>query len=168
MNKLIKNKDKFFLYIFFTVIISLSSLFDLLYAMDKPSLISRFRHKREHSNFYPKLRGEIWYGNASWYGPKFQGKKTSNGEKFNKNKLTAAHQTLPFNTQVLVTNLQNNKSVVVRINDRGPFKSGRIIDLSEEAAEKIDSRKQGTTYVKLQVLTPIVENQEIKDLKDET
>ena len=104
------------------------------------------------------LRGEVWYGNASWYGHRFQGKKTSNGEKFNKNKLTAAHKFLPFNTKVLVTNLQNNKSVVVRINDRGPFKTGRIIDLSEKAADKIGTKKEGISYIRLQVLTPASEN----------
>lgn len=99
------------------------------------------------------LRGEVWYGNASWYGPYWHGRTTSNGEKFNKNKLTAAHRTLPFNTRVKVTNLKNNKSVVVRVNDRGPFKAGRIIDLSEKAADKIDAKKQGISYVKVQVLT---------------
>ena len=99
------------------------------------------------------LRGEIWYGNASWYGPYWHGRKTSNGEKFDRNKLTAAHRTLPFNTKVKVTNLKNNKSVVVRVNDRGPFKPGRIIDLSEKAADKIDAKKQGISYVKVQVLS---------------
>ena len=100
------------------------------------------------------LRGEIWYGNASWYGPHWHGRTTSSGEKFNKNELTAAHKTLPFNTKVKVTNLKNNKSVVVRVNDRGPFKAGRIIDLSEKAADKIDAKKQGISYVKVQVLNP--------------
>ncbi|MBI2995406.1 MAG: septal ring lytic transglycosylase RlpA family protein [Candidatus Melainabacteria bacterium] len=100
------------------------------------------------------LRGEIWYGHASWYGSKWHGKRTSSGEKFSKNKLTAAHKTLPFNTMVLVTNLKNNKSVMVRINDRGPFIRDRIIDLSEKAAERIDSKKEGIAYVKLQVLMP--------------
>lgn len=100
------------------------------------------------------LRGKIFYGNASWYGGRFHGRKTSNGEKYNKNRLTAAHRSLPFNTLVKVTNLRNKKSVVVRINDRGPFKSGRIIDLSEKAAKKIDSRDPGIAYVKLQVLEP--------------
>ncbi|OGI06940.1 MAG: hypothetical protein A3I68_03910 [Candidatus Melainabacteria bacterium RIFCSPLOWO2_02_FULL_35_15] len=98
------------------------------------------------------LRGQIWYGNASWYGPHWHGRTTSSGETFNKNKLTAAHRTLPFNTMVKVTNLKNNKSVIVRVNDRGPFKAGRIIDLSEEAADKIDAKKQGISYVKVQVL----------------
>ena len=98
------------------------------------------------------LRGMIWFGNASWYGPKFHGRITSSGEKFNKHKLTAAHRTLPFNTKVLVTNLKNNRSVVVRINDRGPFINGRIIDLSEEAANMIDAKKDGISYIKLQII----------------
>ena len=107
----------------------------------------------EDKNFQrPVLRGEVWYGTASWYGPRFHGKKTSSGEKFNKHELTAAHKFLPFNTQVLVTNLNNNKRVVVRINDRGPFKPDRIIDLSEEAAGMLDAKKQGLTYVRVQVL----------------
>jgi len=102
-----------------------------------------------------KLRGEIWYGVASWYGPRFHGKKTSNGERFSKHGLTAAHKTLPFNTRVLVTNLKNNKSVIVRINDRGPFMGDRIIDLSEEAAKVIEAKQAGLSYIKLQVLNPI-------------
>lgn len=102
-----------------------------------------------------KLRGEIWYGIASWYGPKFHGKKTSNGERFSKYDLTAAHKTLPFNTKVLVTNLKNNKSVVVRINDRGPFMGDRIIDLSEAAAKVIEAKQDGLSYIKLQILNEI-------------
>lgn len=98
------------------------------------------------------LRGEIWYGNASWYGKKWQGRKTSNGERFDRYELTAAHRTLPFHTKVKVTNMKNNKSVIVRVNDRGPFKNGRIIDLSEKAAETIDAIKDGIASVKLQVI----------------
>lgn len=92
------------------------------------------------------------YGIASWYGPTFHGRTTANGEIFNKDGLTAAHRTLPFNTKVLVTNLKNNKSVIVRINDRGPYIEGRVIDLSEESAHRIDSKLQGIAYVKLLVL----------------
>ncbi|MBI1858150.1 MAG: septal ring lytic transglycosylase RlpA family protein [Candidatus Melainabacteria bacterium] len=99
------------------------------------------------------LRGEVYYGKASWYGWKFHGRKTSNGERFNKNKLTAAHNFLPFNTIVKVTNLTNDRSVKVRINDRGPFKAGRIIDLSEKAAEVIDAKQIGIIDVKIQVLS---------------
>lgn len=91
-------------------------------------------------------------GEASWYGPGFNGKKTANGETFNMNKLTAAHKKLPFGTKVKVTNLQNGKSVIVRINDRGPFVKGRIIDLSKKAAQKIDLIKVGHTPVKLEII----------------
>ncbi len=92
-------------------------------------------------------------GGASWYGGKFQGRLTANGEIFDTNKFTAAHKTLPFNTIVRVTNLSNNKSVLVRINDRGPFVAGRIIDLSRAAAEKIGLVGKGVVQVKLTVVT---------------
>jgi rare lipoprotein A len=76
-------------------------------------------------------------GIASWYGPRFQGKRTANGERFDTNELTAAHKTLPFGTRVRVKSLVNGKEVTVRINDRGPFIKGRIIDLSKAAAQAI-------------------------------
>src|SRR3954449_5631169 len=76
-------------------------------------------------------------GVASWYGPGFHGKKTANGERFNTYDLTAAHKTLPFGTQVRVTNGRTGKSVMVRINDRGPYAHGRVIDLSKAAAEAV-------------------------------
>ncbi len=91
-------------------------------------------------------------GIASYYANEFHGKKTSNGERFSMYSLTAAHQTLPYNTKVKVTNLTNNKSVVVRINDCGPFKDDRIIDLTKAAAIKLDMIKTGTARVKLEVL----------------
>lgn len=86
-------------------------------------------------------------GMASFYADKYVGRKTSNGEKFKQNKLTAAHKTLPFGTKVKVTNLSNGQSVKVRINDRGPFIQGRIIDLSKKAAKKIDLVNAGVTKV---------------------
>lgn len=92
-------------------------------------------------------------GVASWYGPGFHGNLTANGEVFDTRKLTAAHQTLPFDTLVRVTNLENAQSVVVRINDRGPFVGGRIIDLSEAAAERIDMIGSGTAQVRLELLS---------------
>lgn len=76
-------------------------------------------------------------GIASWYGPRFQGKRTASGERFNTNELTAAHKTLPFGTRVRVKSQVNGKEVVVRINDRGPFIKGRVIDLSYAAAQAI-------------------------------
>jgi rare lipoprotein A len=79
----------------------------------------------------------IQAGAASWYGPGFHGKKTANGERFNTNDLTAAHKTLPFGTQLRVTNERTGKSVVVRINDRGPYAHGRVIDLSKAAADAV-------------------------------
>ena len=83
----------------------------------------------------PKAAGPS--GAASWYGPGFHGRLTANGERFNTHALTAAHRTLPFGAQVLVTNKTNGRSVVVRINDRGPFVGGRVIDLSKASARAI-------------------------------
>lgn len=88
-------------------------------------------------------------GKASFYADKFNGRKTASGETFRNSKLTAAHKTLPFGTKVKVTNKTNGKSVKVRINDRGPFVSGRIIDLSKKAAKKIDIYKAGVTEVEI-------------------
>lgn len=91
-------------------------------------------------------------GLASYYADKYQGRKTANGEIFDTAKLTAAHKTLPFGTRVRVTNLQNGKSVVVRVNDRGPFVAGRVIDLSPAAARKLDMLRAGVVKVKLEIL----------------
>ncbi|MDC7228012.1 MAG: septal ring lytic transglycosylase RlpA family protein [Spirochaetales bacterium] len=92
-------------------------------------------------------------GTASWYGGKFQGRKTANGETFDTNKLTAAHKTLPFNTLVKVTNNNNDQWVIVRINDRGPFVEGRVIDLSRAAAEAIDMTISGVAPVALEIVS---------------
>lgn len=86
-------------------------------------------------------------GRASWYGPGFDGRKTASGERFSRHALTAAHKTLPLHTRVLVTNLANNESVVVRINDRGPYVRGRIIDLSQAAARAIGIRGVGRVTI---------------------
>ncbi|GFE71973.1 septal ring lytic transglycosylase RlpA family protein [Chroococcus sp. FPU101] len=91
-------------------------------------------------------------GMASWYGPGFHGRRTANGERFNQYGMTAAHRTLPIGTQVRVTNLNNGRSVVVRINDRGPFGKGRIIDLSKGAARLIGVVQSGVAPVLLEVL----------------
>ncbi len=88
-------------------------------------------------------------GKASYYHDKFQGRTTANGEKYKKGKLTAAHRTLPFGTKVKVINQSNGKKVRVRINDRGPFVGGRIIDLSKKAARRIDMMDAGVTEVKI-------------------
>jgi rare lipoprotein A len=91
-------------------------------------------------------------GIASYYAHDFHGKQTSNGEIFDMNALTAAHRTFPFGTKVRVTNLENSKIVIVRVNDRGPFIEGRMMDLSMGAAKEIDLIRTGTTRVRLEVL----------------
>jgi rare lipoprotein A len=97
--------------------------------------------------------GYIEEGNASWYGVPFNGRRASNGEIYDMYKLTAAHRTLPFETMVRVTNLNNGKSTTVRITDRGPFVDNRIIDLSLAAAREIDSVGPGVVHVRVEVLT---------------
>lgn len=91
-------------------------------------------------------------GTASYYAGKFHGRKTANGEIYDSKKLTAAHRTLKFGSMVRVTNLKNNKSVIVRINDRGPFAHSRIIDLSQVAAQEIGMLKTGTAKVKIELV----------------
>ena len=88
-------------------------------------------------------------GTASYYGSQFNNRETASGSKYNPNRRTAAHKTLPFGTKVIVTNLSNHQRVKVRITDRGPFVRGRIIDLSQKAARKIDMITQGITQVEL-------------------
>jgi len=94
----------------------------------------------------------IQTGKGSWYGKKFHGRKTASGEKYNMYAYTAAHKTLPFNTMVEVTNLSNHRKVIVRINDRGPYAKGRIIDLSYLAAKKLGYANKGVAKLKLRVL----------------
>ncbi|MBN1278486.1 MAG: septal ring lytic transglycosylase RlpA family protein [Chlorobium sp.] len=93
-------------------------------------------------------------GKASYYANQFHGRKTANGETFNMNEMTAAHRTLPFGTWVRVTNLRNGKDVIVRINDRGPFIKGRVIDLSKQAAKEIGLMKAGTANVRVEAIDP--------------
>ena len=88
-------------------------------------------------------------GTASYYGSQFNNRQTASGSTYKPNRLTAAHKTLPFGTKVIVTNLTNHQRVKVRITDRGPFVKGRIIDLSEKAAQRIDMITQGITQVEL-------------------
>ena len=89
---------------------------------------------------------------ASWYGPGFHGRTTANGEKYNMYDMTAAHKTLPFGTMVKVTNLTNEKTIIVRINDRGPYSKGRSIDLSKVAMQELDGIHSGVISVKLEIL----------------
>ena len=91
-------------------------------------------------------------GQASWYGENLNGRRTASGERFNMNAMTAAHRTLPFDTRVRVTNVENGKKCVVRINDRGPFVENRVIDVSRAAARRLDFVNQGITQVQLELL----------------
>ncbi len=100
----------------------------------------------------PKSR-HLATGEASYYGPGFAGRPTANGETFNPAEMTAAHRTLPFGTKLLVTNRANGKSVVVRVNDRGPYAGNRILDLSKGAAQRIGMISSGTANVDVAVLS---------------
>ena len=102
----------------------------------------------------PSAAGYLERGVASWYGPTFHGGNTSSGELYDMYGMTAAHKTLPLPSYARVTNLKNGKSVVVRINDRGPFVANRLIDLSYTAAAKLDMIQGGTTLVEVRALTP--------------
>ncbi len=110
----------------------------------------------EDPNDYKNLGPDAWKqemeGIASWYGPDFNGKLTANGEVYNMDDMTAAHKTLPLGSVVRVNNLDNGKSVEVRINDRGPYVKGRIIDLSKAAAHAIDMGNGGTAHVRLDLI----------------
>jgi rare lipoprotein A len=101
-----------------------------------------------HSNDSPDQSGK--YVIASWYGKKFNGKRTASGERFDMHAMTCAHKTLPFGTKLRVTNPDNNKSVIVTVNDRGPFIHGRQLDLSYGAAKKIGIVRQGVERVKIE------------------
>jgi rare lipoprotein A len=131
-----------------------------------PDAVPRYELKSRHGNppFYDvqgkryfvlaKADGYVERGVASWYGPTFHGVNTSMGEQYDMYAMTAAHKTLPLPAYARVTNLKNGKSVVVRINDRGPFVANRIIDLSYTAAAKLDMLREGTTLVEVRALTP--------------
>lgn len=110
-------------------------------------------------NIIPDARGYVAEGTASWYGEKFHGHLTSNGETYDMYAMSAAHKTLPLPTYVRVTNLANNKSVVVRVNDRGPFHGDRVIDLSYVAAYKLGMLATGTAPVRIEALHPEADNQ---------
>lgn len=110
-------------------------------------------YKIKGKKYYPKV--DYSYnkkGIASWYGPGFHGKRTANGEVYDQNALTAAHKTLPLPSIVKVTNLENRRSIVVRINDRGPFAPGRIIDMSKRGAELLGFKNKGITKVRVKIL----------------
>lgn len=131
-----------------------------------PDAVPKVEPRSAHGNpaFYDVLgrryyvlgsaSGYLERGVASWYGPTFHGERTSSGEQYDMYAMTAAHTTLPLPTYARVTNLKNGRSVVVRINDRGPFVANRLIDLSYTAAAKLDMLREGTTLVEVRALVP--------------
>ncbi len=131
-----------------------------------PDAIPKIEPRSAHGNppFYDVLgrryyvlgsaSGYLERGVASWYGPTFHGERTSSGEPYDMYGMTAAHKTLPLPTYARVTNLKNGRSIVVRINDRGPFVANRLIDLSYTAAAKLDMLREGTTLVEVRALVP--------------
>ena len=162
----IKSKNIFF-FIFLFLIQGCTSSIEVAANLGKKYLIPKEEKKRIQKPIYKigkkyNVGGKYYYpkkdlyynktGIASWYGPKFHGKLTANGEIYNQYALTAAHKTLPLPSAVKVTNLKNNKSIVLRINDRGPFVNDRIIDLSSKAADILDLKREGTGLVRVQIL----------------
>jgi rare lipoprotein A len=114
---------------------------------DEPNEIS------EQENLLPRIARYIIQGVASWYGPGFHGKKTATGEIFDMNAMTAAHKTLPIPSYAQVTNLENHRSIIVRINDRGPYVGNRELDLSYAAAKTLDMEQDGTGAVEIKVIS---------------
>jgi len=143
------------------VIVLLPIIFFFTACSSKPKPTSAARHRatmrcytvlgKNYKPTYVKV-GQVMRGVSSWYGPNFHGKQTSNGERYNMYGRTAAHKTWPMDTMVKVSNLQNGKSTIVRINDRGPFVRGRIIDCSYKAGKEIGLDKMGIAKVSIEVV----------------
>lgn len=127
---------------------ALSCSSNVRYAAGKKGSVKSSKKTARRAN-----TGKILKGVASYYGKDFHGRKTANGETFDMYGLTAAHKTLPLGTRVRVTNMANGKSVIVKINDRGPFVAGRILDLSFEAAKRLGMIASGTADVQITILT---------------
>lgn len=119
--------------------------------------------------YYPlkSAHGFVEEGMASWYGPGFHGKATANGETYNQYAMTAAHKVLPLGTKVRVTRLDNGRSILVRINDRGPFVDNRVIDLSRAAATRLEMMGTGTTKVRVQSVGEIAQVTSSGDIRGE-
>ena len=131
---------------------SVNLVADSVVKTEKLHRSANMTYKVAGKRYYPlkKVSSFSETGNASWYGPGFHGRKTSNGERFDMNALTAAHRSLPLNCYIRVTNKTNGKSVVVKVNDRGPFHSGRVLDLSYGAAKRLGITNSGTGNVTIE------------------
>jgi rare lipoprotein A len=139
-------------------IFSLSILFAC--ASRRPVSVERRIPPSEQKIVKKEIVQGVQYGIASWYGKDFHGKPTSSGEIYDMYQLTCAHNTLPLGTRVMVTHMENGKSVELKVNDRGPFVKDRIIDLSYAAAQIIGMYEKGTAYVKVEAIGPVVEQVE--------
>ena len=122
----------------------------LVFVLSMPLILQA--KQTHHQSVHAAKSTHKMVGFASFYALKFNNKRTASGEKFNNNAFTAAHKSLPFGTKLKVTNLRNGLSVLVRVNDRGPYVKGRIIDLSKAAAKKIGIGRSGTARVQLEVV----------------
>jgi rare lipoprotein A (peptidoglycan hydrolase) len=143
-------------FLWLTAIISLGATVTTAVAKtvgkDKSVKERRIHLRRSHK--LPEKKSLVLEGTASWYGHQFHKRKTASGKTFDKNRMMAAHRTLPFGTLVRVTNTENDRSCIVEIADRGPFVHQRIIDLSEAAAKVLDFKSKGTAHVTIQVISP--------------
>lgn len=133
-------------YLSLLLILGLSSVF-----LISCSSTVRFTDKSEMGKEI-HIPGKVFYGKASYYADAFHGKVTASGEIFDMTKLTAAHRSLPYGTILQIKNMKNNKTVVVRVNDRGPFKENRVIDVSKAAAEALDMIRDGIIDVEITIL----------------
>ncbi|MEA3639021.1 MAG: septal ring lytic transglycosylase RlpA family protein [Lamprobacter sp.] len=139
-------------------------------ALPKVEPKSRYGNMRTYvvlgKRYYTKdsSRNHLERGQASWYGKKFHGRKTSSGERYDMHQMTAAHKSLPLPTYALVTNLENGRSAVVKVNDRGPFVGNRIIDLSYAAAKRLDMVNAGTAQVEVRSIDPRDHGKDAKEL----
>ena len=141
---------KYFLTVFFIVIFIFSCSPSPRYNSNSTNSIKSSFDKTKKEKIDKSKK--VYTGISSYYGSKFHGKLTANGEVFDMYGLTAAHKEIPFNTVARVTNLDNDKSLILRINDRGPYIDGRILDCSYGADKKLDFLNQGTTKVKIEVI----------------
>jgi rare lipoprotein A len=136
------------------LVVGLALLLGVGCASPKPEPVEPGEQKpRSRTTSRPRNPGDVQRGYASWYGKDFHGRPTASGERFNRNQLTAAHKTLPLGSRVRVVHSRNGRSVVVRINDRGPYSRKRIIDLSEAAAKRLRMIDQGVAPVTVHVLS---------------
>ena len=144
------NHKYIFTYYLVIIIVILSAVVDSC-SVDRS--LRRHKYSSARPSQTPRVSDILFItGISSYYGKKFHGRKTANGETFNMYDLTAAHKTLPFGTMLEVENLANNKKVTVRINDRGPFVHNRILDLSFAAAQKIDMIQTGTAQIRAKII----------------